>query len=100
VGRVRRLHPGATPDAGRSGRLRRPGGAAAAGAWGVPHRVLRADAARPPRPAPPRAPRGRPAHLQPPSALDTPVWWSPVGAHAGLVRHTGTAAVYPDDVAL
>jgi ribosomal protein S18 acetylase RimI-like enzyme len=38
--------------------------------------------------------------LQHTSVLDNPVWWTATGAHAGLVDRTGTAAVYPDDVAL
>ncbi|CAA9223383.1 MAG: putative FMNH2-utilizing oxygenase, partial [uncultured Actinomycetospora sp.] len=48
--RLRRLRAGPARHAGRAGRVRRPGGAAAAGEGLVPHRVRGHDAARAPRP--------------------------------------------------
>ena len=44
--RVRRVHPGAASDSARSGRVRRPRGAAAAGTFRVPYRIQRHHAAR------------------------------------------------------
>ncbi len=43
--RLRRVRPGPAHHAGRAGRVRRPGGAAAPGEGVVPHRVRRDDAA-------------------------------------------------------
>ena len=59
--RQRRVHPGPAHHPRRPGRVRRHGGAAAAGARGVPDRVRRHHAARAPRPgrAGPAASPGR-----------------------------------------
>src|SRR5690606_23286812 len=94
-GRVRRrrgrgrLHPRAPPHPGRARRLRRPGGAAAAGARRLPHRVHRHHAPRPPRSGRTGREGGgvtTTGHLHLAVALDGAGWhpaaWREAGAHA------------------